>query len=135
MTAYEAVLAERRRNRRIARRIEAVVVILILAAVAFVYFGYHPERAGAAKPLAHIASYNHVSTCEATLRGYYSDDDVHSWGVTTGASSFGGWGASGHYSDGSVYVWGSFVYSYGKVVAYKGRCSGGDYASDWFVGF
>jgi hypothetical protein len=81
------------------------------------------------------ASYNHVSTCEATLRGYYSDDDVHSWGVTTGASSFGGWGASGHYSDGSVYVWGGFVFSYGKVVAYKGRCSGGDFASDWFVGF
>jgi hypothetical protein len=77
----------------------------------------------------------HPFTCEATLRGYYSDDDVHSWGVTTGASSFGGWGASGHYSDGSAYVWGSFNYSYGKVVAYKGRCSGGDYASDWFVGF
>jgi hypothetical protein len=142
MTAYEAVLAERRRNRRIARRIEAAVVILILAAVAFVYFEYHPERAGAVKCsrqhqpcLAHAAFYNHVSVCEGTLRGAPGDDDVHSWGVAVGASSFGGWGGYGHYSDGSVYVWGSFNFSYGKVVAYKGRCSGGDYASDWFVGF
>jgi hypothetical protein len=29
-------------------------------------------------------------------------------------------------------VWGKFNYSYGKVVLYLGRCSGGDYASDWF---
>jgi hypothetical protein len=78
MTAYEAVLAERRRQRRIARRIEAVVVILILAAAAAVFFGYHPERASAA--------YNHVGVCESTLRGYYSDDDVHNWGVATARS-------------------------------------------------
>jgi hypothetical protein len=36
MTAYEAVLAERRRNRRIARRIEAVVVFSVLALVLYV---------------------------------------------------------------------------------------------------
>jgi hypothetical protein len=54
--------------------------------------------------------------------------------VATGAKSFGGWGGSGHYSDGSAYVWGYFVYSYGRTVLYKGRCSGGDFVSDWFVG-
>jgi hypothetical protein len=81
------------------------------------------------------AFYNHVATCESTLRGYYSDNDVHNFGVNVGASSFGGWGSYGHYSDGSVYAWGYFNFSYGRVVAYKGRCSGGDYASDWFVGF
>jgi hypothetical protein len=127
MTAHDAFVAERRRQRRIARRIEAAVLILILAAAAAVWFGYHPERADAA--------YNHIGICEGTLRGNPGDNDVHTFGVNVGASSFGGWGSAGHYSDGSVYAWGYFNFSYGRVVAYKGRCSGGDYASDWFVGF
>lgn len=46
MTAHDAFVAERQRQRRIARRIEAAVLILILAAAAAVWFGYHPERAG-----------------------------------------------------------------------------------------
>jgi hypothetical protein len=106
-----------------------------------VFFGYHPERAGAACSTQHhpcratAAFYNHVEVCESTLRGYSSDNDVHNLGVATGASSFRGWGPYGHYSDGSVYVWGYFNYSYGKVASYKGRCSGGDYASDWFEGY
>jgi hypothetical protein len=143
MTAHEAVLAERRRNRRIARRIELAIVILIAAAAAAVYFGYHPEGADAAKLCsaknhpcrARASFYNHVDACKGTLRGSPGDDDVHNWGVATGATSFGGWGAYGHYSDGSAYVWGAFNYSYGKVVSYRGRCSGGDYVSDWFEGF
>jgi hypothetical protein len=48
MTAHDAFVAERRRQRRIARRIEAAVLILVLAAAAYVWFGYHPERADAA---------------------------------------------------------------------------------------
>jgi hypothetical protein len=127
MTAHDAFIAERRRQRRIARRIETAVLILILAAAAAVFFGYHPERAAAA--------WNHVDACRSTLRGYGSDNDVHTFGSRVGARSFGGWGAWGHYSDGSVYVWGIFTFSYGKVASYKGRCSGGDFASDWFVGY
>jgi hypothetical protein len=127
VTAHDAFIAERKRQRRIARRWETAVILLVLATALAVYFGYHPERADA-------GTYNHVSVCESTLRGYSSDDDVHNWGVATGAQSFGGWGAYGHYSDGSAYVWGAFNYSYGKVVWYLGRCTGGDYASDWFQG-
>jgi hypothetical protein len=127
MTAHDAFLAERRRQRRIARRIEAAIAILVLTAAAVIYFGYHPERADAA--------WNHVATCKRTLRGYYRDNDVHRWGGAIGSRSFAGWAGGGHYSDGSVYVWGYFNFSYGRVVAYRGRCSGGDYASDWFVGW
>lgn len=125
MSAYDSMIAERRRQRRIARRIEAAVILIILAAALVVFFAYHPERANA-------GTYNHLAACQASLRGSYSDDDVHLYGVRTGAKSFGGWGSGGHYSDGSAYVWAYFNYSYGYTVLVKGRCSGGDYAADWF---
>jgi hypothetical protein len=140
MTPYEAaqrLADEDKRNKRIANWITALVLALVAAAVLIVFFGYHPERANACSPhrnpcKATAAFYDHVADCKLSLRGYYSDDDVHAWGVATGAKSFNGWGASGHYSDGSAYVWGYFEYSYGKVVLYRGRCSDGDYQSDWF---
>lgn len=121
-------------ERRKARRLSFMVVGFTLAFVAFVLF----TDVGAGKSrkprvLAHSAAYNHIDVCKSTLRGYSSDDDINRVGVQTGAKSFGGWGASGHYADGSAFVWGAFNFSYGQVTWYRGRCSGGDYASDWFA--
>lgn len=133
MTPYERLIAEHKRDNRIANWLTALVFILVAAAVLIVFFAYHPEGADATKVRAHVASYNHLDVCESTLRGYSSDDDVHIYGVNTGAKSFGGWGSYAHYADGSVSVYGRFNYtnSYKWVL---GRCSGGDYASDWFQG-
>jgi hypothetical protein len=49
------------------------------------------------------AAYNHVEVCKATLRGYFgSDDDVHMFGVSTGANGFSGWGTYWHGDSGGV---------------------------------
>jgi hypothetical protein len=131
----EAAATTAKGHRRRAFRIELFIVGFILAAVAFVCLTDVGEgRKRKNRPFATIATYNHISACKSSLRGYYGhDDDVHRTGVATGATSFGGWTSWGHYSDGSAYVWGKFLYSYGKVALYKGRCTGGDYAADWFA--
>jgi hypothetical protein len=142
MSPYEVaqqLADERKRNNRIANWITALVLVLVAAAVLIVFFGYHPERADACSPhrhpcKAHAASYNHVEICKSTLRGYGSDDDIHTFGVAIGAKSFGGWGAAGHYADGSVWINAQFNLT-GYSPWYTGRCSGGDYAADWFTGW
>lgn len=138
MTPYEQLIEQRNRDHRIANWIVAFVVLVVAATVLAVCLFYHPERANASKCstharpcLARTASYNHLDVCESTLRGYSSDDDIHTFGVAIGAKSFGGWGAYGHYSDGSVWVNSKFNLT-GYYVWVVGRCTGGDYASDWF---
>jgi hypothetical protein len=121
-------------ERRVADRITVAVVAIVIAATAFVCFTDVGEgRKRKNRPFATAAAYNHIDACKGSLRGYYGhDDDINRTGVATGATSFGGWTSWGHYNDGSAYVWGKFNYSYGKVVLYRGRCTGGDYGADWF---
>jgi hypothetical protein len=130
----EASTKSARFHRRRARQARALVLLLVAIPVLYVCLtDVGSTKTRPRKVFAHAAFYNHVDVCKSTLRGYSSDDDINNWGVATGAKSFGGWASYGHYSDGSAYVWGKFNYT-GKTVLYKGICSGGDYASDWFVG-
>jgi hypothetical protein len=75
------------------------------------------------------AAYNHVEVCKATLRGYFgSDDDVHMFGVSTGANGFSGWGTYWHGDSGGVWIYGYF---YGGLFTYGlGHCWDGDYGPD-----
>jgi hypothetical protein len=117
-------------HRRVANWLTLAVLAITAAAVLLVIFAVPSD---AKKPRARIAAYTHIQTCKDTLRGLYGhDDDIHRVGVQTGAQSFGGWTSYGRYSNTSVYVWGAFVYSYGKVQLYRGRCTGGDFGADWF---
>ena len=114
-------------HRSKARHATYLLIAIVLAAVLAISLvvGKVPD--------ASAGTYNHISVCQSTLRGYSSDDDVHNWGVAIGARSFGGWGSYWHGPDGSAYVSGLFNLS-GGGVWYTGRCTGGDYASDWFAG-
>lgn len=122
-------------DRRLTRTVALFAAIMAVAVLAALYVvpnaSAMPKHHG---PLAHAAFYNHLDVCESTLRGYSSDDDIHNFGVATGAKSFGGWGAYGHNADNSVWVYGRFNYT-GSYEWVKGNCYGGDYASDWFSGF
>jgi hypothetical protein len=118
-------------HRRVANWLTLAVLAITAAAVLLVIFAVPSDAKK--KPRARIAAYTHIQTCKDTLRGLYGhDDDIHRVGVQTGAQSFGGWTSYGRYSNTSVYVWGAFNYSYGKVVLYRGRCTGGDFGADWF---
>jgi hypothetical protein len=76
------------------------------------------------------AAYNHLATCEGTLRGIASDDDIHALGVATNATGFGGWGTYWHDVNGAVYVYGLFNYPGGIQRWYLGHCWAGDYGPD-----
>jgi hypothetical protein len=78
-------------------------------------------------------AYNHVNACMASLRGIYSDNDIHTFGTRIGAKSFGGWGVSWHNARGEAFVQGLFSYWYGGGGTwYTGHCWGGDYGPDSF---
>jgi hypothetical protein len=138
-------------NNRRGNALSALLVALVLVLVAVVYFGYHPEHAGAATrppaaqvapPIARTAStYNHAPACRASLTGHGSDDDAGWFTSATHSSGFLGFQMrlNGSFvawrgANGSVWVRGVFGQFGGGFRFVRGHCWRGDYGPDRFVG-
>lgn len=89
--------------------------------------------------VSNAEAYNHAAPCRASLRGYSSDDDIHTVGLRLNATRFIGWQinikanfVSWHGPDGSIYMRGTFGLPGGGWRTLVGHCWGGDYHGDHF---
>lgn len=88
---------------------------------------------------SNASAYVHLAQCQASLRGYNSDDDIHWFGLQTGASSFAGWSSSyTRINSNDLYVYGYVNYpSSSKYYPWRrvqGHCWLFDYGPDTFGG-